>query len=218
MTDRALPILYSFRRCPYAIRARMAIVYAGIEVELREVSLKEKPAAMLEASPKATVPVLVLPGGDVLEESLDVMHWALEQADPERWRKRSLAELTSALVSHNDEVFKHWLDRYKYSVGYPDFPQEHYRDQCETTLKQLEERLTCDRFLLSNQISLADVAVFPFIRQFCFVDEAWFKQSSYPLLRHWLEEMLKTPLFIRAMHKHPLWEPDPAKPAQVVTV
>ena len=200
-----LPILYSFRRCPYAIRARMALRYAGIEVELREVSLRNKPEQMLAASAKGTVPVLVLPDGQVIDESLAIMHWALDHSDPEQWRVPALAATSDGLIAQNDGPFKHWLDRYKYADRYPEHTAEHYRGECERLLQPLEKRLQSSRFLQGEQPVLADVALFPFIRQFCFVDPAWFEASAYGGLKAWLSYFLAAPLFNEVMQKKPLW-------------
>ena len=199
------PILYSFRRCPYAIRARMALRYAGIEVELREVSLRNKPEQMLAASAKGTVPVLVLPDGQVIDESLAMMHWALDHSDPGRWRVPELAATSDALIAQNDGPFKHWLDRYKYADRHPEHRPEHYRGECERLILPLEQRLHSHRFLHGEQPALADVALFPFIRQFCFVDPAWFETAPYSGLQAWLAYFLESPLFNEVMQKKPLW-------------
>jgi len=192
-----LPILYSFRRCPYAIRARLALAYAGIAVEIREVALKNKPEQMLAISPKGTVPVLQLPDGRVLEESLDIMYWALAQHDPEHW----LAFDTEAetLIEWNDGDFKYSLDRYKYADRYPEFSQAYYRQQTEPFLIELESRLQHSPYLCGDYFSLADAAIFPFIRQFSNVDVDWFKSSPYRALNNWLDAALTTELFKSVM-------------------
>lgn len=201
-----LPILYSFRRCPYAIRARMAIDYAGVPVELREIVFRDKPEPMLQASPKGTVPTLVLPDDAVLDESDDVMRWALRQSDPDDWLHAAYAESVRQLVDENDFVFKQHLDHYKYADRYPEYPPEEYRRRGEVFLQQLEERLNTSRYLLSDQLSFADVAIFPFIRQFAFVDKAWFDQAPYPRLQLWLNRFLKSERFRNVMHKYPVWQ------------
>jgi glutathione S-transferase len=203
-----LPILYSFRRCPYAIRARMAVHYAGIEVELREVLLKDKPEAMLSVSSKGTVPVLVLPDGQVLDESYDVMCWALNQQDPDYWRSGKLEAELDELIRFNDGEFKTHLDHYKYFDRFPMQPMEYYRSQAENFLAVLEEKLTAQKYLLAEAISLADVAIFPFIRQFAFVDKGWFDNSPYPKLKSWLNSFLNSELFLAVMEKHPVWQED----------
>ncbi|MBQ0711660.1 MAG: glutathione S-transferase [Porticoccus sp.] len=201
-----LPILYSFRRCPYAIRARMALAYAGVQVELREILLREKPPQMLAASTKGTVPVLVLPDGSVLEESYDVMRWALNHHDPDHWCEAALAAEANALIDQNDHSFKAHLDHYKYADRHPEHPMEYYRTQAEGFLQILEAQLTTARFLLGEKISVADVGIFPFIRQFAFVDKSWFDQAPYPNLQNWLAYFLNSALFLSVMEKYPVWQ------------
>lgn len=201
-----LPILYSFRRCPYAIRTRMALHYAAVPVTLREVRLKDKPQAMLAVSAKATVPVLVLPDGSVLDESCDVMRWALARNDPDNWWDDGLAGQIEQLVQQNDLAFKPLLDRYKYADRYPAFPAGHYRAEGERFLRQLEARLQQSRFLLGDSLGFADVALLPFIRQFALVDRDWFDATPYPQLRAWLEALLASGLFLGVMGKYPPWQ------------
>jgi glutathione S-transferase len=201
-----LPVLYSFRRCPYAMRARMALRYSGIQIEIHEVSLKDKPEAMLQISTKGTVPVLALPNGKVLDESLDIMRWALAQHDLEDWLMASVpafGQEAEALIAENDGAFKQALDRYKYATRFPEHPAEFYRAQGETFLQALELRLNKTRHLCRERCSLADIAIFPFIRQFASVDEAWFRQASYPALDNWLRQLVESRLFISIMEKHP---------------
>lgn len=195
-----LPILYSYRRCPYAMRARMALRYAGVEVETLEITLREKPAHMLAISPKGTVPVLQLSSGEVLEQSLDIMRWALSQRDNEAWLGAD-KELTDALIQENDTSFKSVLDCYKYPDRYPEHTQISYREQGEVFLTKLELLLEANSFLLSHQVSLADIAIFPFIRQFAAVDVAWFELAPYPKLRAWLHGLTASELFIDIMQK-----------------
>jgi len=201
-----LPILYSFRRCPFAIRARMTLAYAGIEVELREVLLRSKPPAMIEASPKGTVPVLVLPAGRVIDESVDVMRWALDKNDPDHWWNKDDEEQVMDLVKKCDFDFKPDLDRYKYADRYPEQPQSIYRQKAECFLAELELRLENNRYLLHNRISYPDVAIFPFIRQFAMVDKPWFDRAPYPKLQSWLESFLSSVLFLSVMTKYPPWQ------------
>jgi len=131
MTETKLPILYSFRRCPYAMRARLAIAYSGIKLELREIVLRNKPEEMLAISPKGTVPVLQLPSGEVIDESIDIMRWALAQHDPNDWYSEPYIPAIESLITQNDESFKPWLDRYKYADRYPEQSETYYRNQCE---------------------------------------------------------------------------------------
>jgi len=201
----AKPILYTFRRCPYAMRARLTIAYAGIDVEQREIALKDKPQAMLDASPKGTVPVLVLQNGEVINESLDIMLWALAQHDPQGWLT---AQQPSTMIEENDSSFKQALDHYKYAVRFPEHPLEHYRAQGEVFLCKLEKILTQQNYLGGAQPSMDDYAIFPFIRQFAFVDKAWFDTAPYPKLQVWLQHHLDSPLFASIMQKHPLWKPN----------
>ena len=206
------PVLYSFRRCPYAIRARLAIKVAGLDVDLREVHLRHKPAALIEASPKATVPVLQLPTGRVLDQSLDIMRWALAQHDPNGWVHPGDAPAVQALVALNDGPFKQALDRYKYAPGDASRSAHAPRDEAVALLlSPLNTRLERQRFLLRDTLSLADMAVLPFVRQFAAIDAAWFESLPFPLLRAWLQHLTGSALFASVMGKHPPWRPgDPA--------
>ena len=197
-----LPILYSYRRCPYAMRARMALSYAGIPVEIREISLKQKPAHMLQVSPKGTVPVLVLPDGQVIEQSLEIMHWALQQHDADGWLSAD-PQHAALLIAENDGAFKQHLDRYKYAIRFPEYSAEHYRAQGALFLAKLEQRLQQSAFLLGDAISLADIAIFPFIRQFAAVDHDWFESTGYIKLQSWLQHLVESALFERVMVKYP---------------
>ncbi len=199
-------VLYSFRRCPYAMRARLAIAYSQIAVELREVVLRDKPAEMLAISPKGTVPVLQTPQGEVIDQSLDIMHWALGQYDPEQWLCPRLNHQIDALINHNDHDFKGCLDRYKYPDRHPEHAQAFYRQQGEQFLQQLEQLLTVHRYLLADRPCLADMAIMPFIRQFAAVDQAWFDQAGYPKLQAWLAHLLALPLFAQVMNKYAPWQ------------
>ena len=204
-----LPALYSFRRCPYAMRARLALHASGVAVELREVNLRDKPASMLAASPKGSVPVLVLPDGRVIDESWDIMQWALHRHDPDGWLGTDDRHLEAAtpLVNENDISFKHSLDRYKYPDRYPDQTQNDYREQAEVFLLNLENRLNTSSYLLGNEFSIADAALFPFIRQFAEVDKDWFAQAPYASLQRWLKNILDSRGFAAIMKKHPIWHP-----------
>ncbi|SFW14615.1 glutathione S-transferase [Pseudomonas sp. NFACC04-2] len=195
--------LYSFRRCPYAMRARMALRYSAVDVAIVEVSLKAKPAEMLALSSKGTVPVLQV-NGRVIDESLEIMNWALAQHDPQDWRLRDNADgqaLTAALIEENDQVFKLHLNRYKYPERYPEYLKEHYRSEGEDFLRRLEALLATRPFLAAAHQSLADVAVMPFIRQFAHVDRDWFAQAPYPRLQDWLQRFLASELFVAIMAK-----------------
>lgn len=202
-----LPILYSFRRCPYAMRARLALQVSGIAYELREVQLRDKPPAMLAASPKGSVPVLVLPEGRVIDESWDIMQWALQTHDPDHWLGRDGEYLTAAatLVASNDGSFKKALDCYKYPDRHPEHPQIAYRAAGEKFLQVLEARLQTTTYLLGDHCSIADAALIPFVRQFAAVDQTWFDQSPYPRLRHWSEALIHSDLFCAVMQKHAVW-------------
>ena len=199
-----LPILYSYRRCPYAMRARMALKYAGIVVEIREIALRDKPAAMLKASPKATVPVLVLLDGLVIEQSLEIMHWALQQQDNDGWLSADSVK-TQQLITENDGSFKQALDKYKYAIRFPEQSADISRMQGEVFLQKLEKLLSQSGYLLANQISLADIAIFPFVRQFSGVDTVWFEAAPYPKLKIWLKTLIESELFVSIMEKQPTY-------------
>ena len=191
--------LYSFRRCPYAMRARMALRYCGVPVEIVEVSLKAKPAEMLAISPKGTVPVLDA-DGRVIDESLEIMRWALAQNDPQDWLLSGDARVAE-LIEANDQVFKVHLNRYKYAERYPEQPMEVYRAEGEMFLRRLEELLEGRDCLLTDHPSLADVALLPFVRQFAHVDREWFAQTPYVRLQAWLQRFLESELFTSIMKK-----------------
>lgn len=194
-------ILYSYRRCPYAMRARMALKLADIEVEIREISLRDKPAHMLQVSSKATVPVLVLVDGTVIDESIDIMLFALKNHALTANRH----EVCSAFILENDSSFKQALDCYKYPERCPAQTQTEYRQQGEIFLQKLENLLSKNTYLLHATPCIADIAIFPFIRQFAAVDSAWFAQSDYPKLRAWLENWIQSDLFKSIMTKNPTY-------------
>jgi glutathione S-transferase len=197
------PLLYTYRRCPYAMRARMALIIAGIEFDAYEISLRDKPAAMLAASPKGTVPVMVLPTGEVLEESLLIMRWAFEQGSKQWWTVAQTAS-NQALMALNDGAFKQQLDRYKYPERYVASERDFQRDQAANGLLQaLEQRLTSERYLGGEQARAADIAIFPFVRQFRAVDEAWFDVQTLPAVQTWLQKWLQSELFAQCMKKLP---------------
>ncbi|MFO6422464.1 glutathione S-transferase [Motilimonas sp. KMU-193] len=197
-------ILYSFRRCPYAMRARLAIAASGQRVQLREIVLKHKPPEMLAISPKGTIPVLQLESGAVIDESLDIMLWALQQEDPLGLLKVSLND-DMALIKQNDQDFKPWLDKYKYADRHPELSQADYLANACEFIAQLESGLTEHRYLTGKQLSLADLAIAPFIRQFAMVDSKWFETAPYPLVRNWLNSMISSELFKSIMKKYPTW-------------
>lgn len=190
----------------------MALKAAGLAIELREVSLKQKPAALLSASAKATVPVLVLDDGRVIDESLDIIEWALKQNDPENWLKSEWNKDIHALIHQNDTEFKNHLDHYKYFDRYPEQTQTNYRTSAESILVTLEQRLQNHAYLSGEKACIADIAIFPFIRQFAHVDIEWFRQSQYPQLVRWLDHWLNTPLFHSIMVKYPEWQNDQDNP------
>jgi len=202
-----LPILYSFRRCPYAMRARLALAYSGVETEHREVVLKDKPSTLLAISPKGTVPVLQLGSGEVIEESIDIMHWALRQRDECAWLSDVSRDEITGLIAHNDTEFKYWLDRYKYADRYPEYSMGYYRTKCEEWIRLLEKRLgDHGGFLMGSAYTLADMAIFPFIRQCAHVDRAWFDESPYPCVKLWLAQLIDSDLFASIMVKYPQWK------------
>lgn len=197
------PLLYSFRRCPYAIRARLALAQAGVVVQTVEVDLKHKPAALLAVSPTATVPVLVLPDGQVLNQSLDIMHWAMAQHDPAGWLCSRQPERDESLVKTNDSAFKYWLDSYKYAERHPAEPPEHYRQQAvDCLLAPLDAALATDGpWLGGGQPVWADAAIFPFVRQFASIDAGWWAACRLSATRAWLQRWLDSPLFADVMRK-----------------
>lgn len=197
----AEPILYSFRRCPYAMRARMALRVSGAVYEHREVVLRDKPPQMLAVSPKGTVPVLVADTGEVIEESRDIMRWALTRNDPEGWLERD----DPALVDTNDGPFKHHLDRYKYATRYDDVDPAEHRAAALVILRDLDERLARSTHLRGDARGFADIAIFPFIRQFANANREWFDNQSLPHLQAWLTGLINSDLFAGIMPKHPQW-------------
>lgn len=207
-----LPVLYSFRRCPYAMRARLAIEASGVAVEEREIELKSKPPAMLEASPKGTVPVLVLPDGQVIDESWNIMRWALQKNDPQAWLPSSaqVEELTRQLVAENDGPFKRALDRYKYPHRYGLADGVSFRTEGATFMAQLNTRLVEQAYLTGPRWSLADAAIAPFVRQFAHTDKNWFAAQPWGTLQRWLAQFENSPAFASIMQKRPIF--DPAKP------
>ena len=210
------PILYSLQNCPYAIRARLGLFLAKQMFRLRVVDLKNIPKEMLAASAKATVPVLVLEAPEsessddlnVIDESLDIMYWALSQHDPQNLLYAddlSAKQEIKRLINQNDNEFIANLENYKYSKRHHDFAQLHYRNECEGFVGHIEQRLTQNDFFMGDRPSIADYAILPFIRQFARVDRKWYLQAPYPNLRRWLDHQLQQPLFTKVMAKFPQW-------------
>lgn len=204
------PVLYSFRRCPYAMRARLALLASGQRCELREVVLRDKPAALLAVSPKATVPVLVTTDGQVIEQSLDIMLWALRLNDPQGWLGHDESWFAPALtwIQRCDGDFKHHLDRYKYPHRY-DLPDGlANRALACHFLNDLNTAIQTNGALLSETPRLADSAIAPFVRQFAHTDPPWFAQQPWPALQAWLAQFETSTLFLNAMEKFSPWTPD----------
>ncbi len=200
--------LYSFRRCPYAMRARLGLLFAELSVELREITLKNKPVSMLAISPKGTVPVLQLIDGTVIEESREIIIWALKHNDPQALLNSDTFEQANALIDKNDNEFKYWLDRYKYADRHTEMTETEYRQKGEMFLKNLEQLLIKNTFLLADSATIADIAIMPFVRQFAHVDREVFKSLPYPNLQRWLKYWLDHPLFVITMTKYQPWEQD----------
>ncbi|WP_420583705.1 glutathione S-transferase [Ruegeria sp.] len=197
-----LPILWTFRRCPYAMRARLAVASAGLTVELREIVLRDKPDAFLKTSASGTVPALRL-ADRVLDESLDIMIWALEQRDPQR-----LLEMPSEgwdLIAANDGPFKAALDHTKYATRYPELDTEAERTKAAAHLMALDQRLHGQRWLFGDRPTLTDLALLPFVRQFAHIDRAWFDAQDWPDLIGWLNRFLASDSFAGIMAKYPPW-------------
>lgn len=176
---------------------------------MREVVLRDKPTQMIDVSPKATVPVLVLgegeAGQEVIDESIDIMFWALAQNDPDGWLDVDV-ELANRLIDANDEQFKPWLDRYKYPNRYDDLQPGEPREHCEVFLRELENKLRRHAYICGARASIVDFSIYSFVRQFAFVDMSWFESSQYTALNAWLQECLVSPLFASVMHKYPQWQ------------
>lgn len=213
MSTAALPVLYSFRRCPYAMRARLALLASGTVCQLREVALAHKPAPLLHASPKGTVPVLVLPDGAVLEQSLDIMLWALRRHDPLGWLPATGANLdvALALIAQCDGDFKAQLDRYKYPNRYALPDGLAHRDLGAQYLQMLNTRLQAQAYLHGDHFGLTDAAIAPFVRQFAHTDPAWFARQPWPALQAWLAAFESSAVYLRVMDKWPPWSMEQAR-------
>ena len=200
------PRLYSFRRCPYAMRARLGILFAELQVEMREITLKNKPPQMLVISPKGTVPVLQLLDGTVIQESREIMTWALAQQDSQGLLNAEVLHQANALIDKNDNEFKYWLDRYKYADRHIEMSPTEYRQQGEVFLQLLEELLTKNSYLLGESITIADIGIMPFVRQFAHVNRDVFYSLPYINLQRWLQNWLQHPLFLQTMTKFQPWQ------------
>ncbi len=197
------PILYSYRRCPYAMRARLAIYFSGVKVEQREIVFWDKPELMLQASPKGTVPVLVLPSGEVVDESWDIMQWALRESD---LLPAGQKDQINHWLQQNDFEFKGHLDAYKYPDDFPEVEQSQARQSGEKFLLKLENQLQSSTYLLGEELSIVDLAIFPFIRQFAHVDKIWWQSANYPALKTWLNKHLESDYFKAVMKNRPVWQ------------
>ncbi len=195
------PILYTFRRCPYAMRARLAIAVSGVEVELREVLLRDKAPELLKASPKATVPVIVS-GENIIDESYDIMLWALKQNDPDAW----LARHNPALIAECDGAFKSALDKYKYGNRQEESDAIEQRSIASGFLVKLDEALKTQHYLSGEKSGMTDMSIVTFVRQFANVDRTWFDAQPWPNLIRWLEEFLSSDVFMSIMTKYPKWQ------------
>ena len=204
----SLPILYSLRQCPYAMRARLGLLLAQQSVMLRDIVMTNIPKKMFSASAKGEVPVLVLDDGTVIDESIDIMRWALNINDPQDLLYKHQSNLTEEienLIQHCDNEFVEALKKYKAASRYHDDAEVDHRQNCEVIIRDIENRLSKQKYIFGDKPSLADYAILPFIRQFSRVDRKWFIQSPYPKLRSWLERHYQNPLFSKAMKKYPQW-------------
>lgn len=209
MKKNKYPILYTFRRCPYAMRARLAIKVSEIFVEIREIKLKDKPLEFLNLSPKGTVPVLVTSSGKILEESLDIINWALNINDPQKWlAKGQLSQnQINQLLENLENEFKPSLDKYKYPNRFESLDKYFHRDQNLSFLRYLDDLLKKNKALNCSHLSLVDYAIFPFIRQFRNVDSEWFDSLNFNFLKKWLFELIDSNDFLSIMIKYEKWEP-----------
>ena len=204
------PTLYSFRRCPYAMRARLALRLCKIQCIIREISLKAKNSEFLKVSPKATVPVLVLPNGEVLEESLDIIYWSLEQNDPSKLKvNNQLGRKTSKLIELFDTEFKFHLDRYKYPSRYNIQNSQVHRDKAREILVQINTMLEGKNYMGGKNISLLDISILPFVRQFRIADMKWFDNNlGLDNVNKWLNIFLNSDLLASIMTKYKVWAID----------
>ena len=209
-TNFKYPILYTFRRCPYAMRARFAIRSSKIKVEIREIKLKEKPSEFLNLSPKGTVPVLITNSGEVLEESLDIIYWALNKNDPHKWLAKGKLENRDIikLLDDLENKFKPNLDKYKYPSRFSGVDQYFHRDKNLCFLKKLNSYLENNKSLNCEHLSLLDYAIFPFVRQFRNVDQEWFEKLNFIFLNKWINQIIDSKDFSSIMKKFKKWEPN----------
>ncbi len=205
-----LPVLYSFRRCPYAIRARLAIQASRFECQLREVLLRDKPPEMIAASPKATVPVLILPDDRIIDESLDIMLHVLGINDPYGWLDSELLHDGLEMIKATETQFKPHLDQYKYASREEDPRPEYHRQIAGEFLYALDARLATSRFLSGEKMLLADAAILPFVRQFAQTDRPWFDDQKWSNLHRWLKAFEGSDLRLSVMNKYPAWKPHDA--------
>ncbi len=204
----SLPILYSLRQCPYAMRARMGLLLADQKVMLRDIVMANIPNEMFAVSAKGTVPVLLFDDGSVIDESIDIMIWALKKNDPNNLlsvpEENTFSDMID-LIRRNDSEFVEALNKYKAASRYHDVDEVYCRQHCELFISELEQRLMKYDFLMGATPSLADYAILPFIRQFSRVDRKWYLQAPYPNLKRWLEKHYQNPMFSKAMKKYPQW-------------
>ena len=211
--DRTLyPILYSFRRCPYAMRARYCLAVLEVKTQLREVVLKAKPNALLALGGSSTVPQLVTEKGERFPESLDIVFWALTHSKKHSlvtslWpTQQQVQHKILSWLNYNDHIFKHWLDRYKYADRHPEHSEQYYRERGEVFLARLEKRLNKHAYIMGESMTLADICLFPFVRQFAGVNSTWFSESRYENVRCWLNAFLMSEVFSIVMEKFPAWQ------------
>lgn len=207
--NQKIPILFSFRRCPYAMRARIAIKLCSLECEIREINLKLKNKEFLELSPKGTVPVLVLPDNKIIEESMDIIHWAISNNDPYNLKLKNLEIYNKDmdLISIFDNEFKYHLDRYKYNSRYKGINKEEHKYKARDLLVNLNNSLKEKQWLNGENISISDISILPFIRQYRIADIKWFDEKlELPNINRWLDKFLNSKIFNNVMKKYKIWE------------
>ena len=207
--NQKIPILFSFRRCPYAMRARIAIKLCSLECEIREINLKLKNKKFLEISPKGTVPVLVLPDDKIIEESMDIIHWAISNNDSYNLKLKNLEIYNKDmdLISIFDNEFKYHLDRYKYNSRYKGINKEEHKYKARDLLVNLNNSLKEKQWLNGENISISDISILPFIRQYRIADIKWFDEKlELPNINRWLDKFLNSKIFNNVMKKYKIWE------------